>query len=211
MAKSKLTLIDLAPATDIERARAWAESVITPEIRSTGIEVADAQSMMLSKVVRFADLLHSKGVLSCHVHLGQEAKKTATGDVLSKWQAMKEQLDVIFDASLTPTKRALIDSTPSAKRTWDNSKSKLRPRIAEEMASLEKTEALLNGEEVEGEGESKSKFKSEHELILAGLQTLVKRLGKLEPSAVNYDTHKYHKMMELALGDITTKGEKSKA
>jgi len=209
MAKSKLSIVsDLAPATDIERARAWAEKTITPEIRSAGIETADAQAIMQGKVQRFADLLHARGVLSCHVHLSSNEKKTASGDTLSKLQAIKEQLDSIFDASLSPARMALVLNNQAERTTWNNSKAKLRPRIAEAMATLEKVEASLNGDEVgEGEGDGKP-TKTDYQKGVERLQSALKAFQKVEPDTVSLNVHEFCEGLEKLIAHAMTHGTK---
>ena len=213
MAKSKLSIVsDLAPATDIERARAWAEKTITPEIRSAGIETADAQAIMQGKVQRFADLLHARGVLSCHVHLSGNEKKTAVGDTLSKLQAIKEQLDSIFDASLSPTRMALVLNNQAERTTWNNSKAKLRPRIAEAMATLEKVEASLNGDGVgegEGDGDGDGKpTKTDYHKGVERLQSALKAFQKVEPDTVSLNVHEFCEGLEKLIAHAMTHGTK---
>jgi len=211
MAKSKLSIVaDLAPATDIERARVWAEQTITPEIRSAGIETADAQAIMQGKVQRFADLLHARGVLACHVHLSGNEKKTADGDTLSKLQAIKEQLDSIFDASLSPARMALVLNNQAERTTWNNSKAKLRPRIAEAMATLEKVEATLNGDGVGG-GEDKGDgkpTKTDYQKGVERLQSALKAFQKVEPDTVSLNVHEFCEGLEKLIAHAMTHGTK---
>jgi len=211
MAKSKLSVVaDLAPATETERARVWAEKTITPEIRSAGIETADAQSMMQGKVQRFADLLHARGVLSCHVHLSRNEKKTAVGDTLPKLQAIKEQLDSIFDASLSPTRMALVLNNQAERTKWNDSKSKLRQRIAGDMTALEKVEATLNGDEVgEGDGDGDGKpTKTDYQKGVERLQSALKAFQKVEPDTVSLNVHEFCEGLEKLIAHAMTHGTK---
>jgi len=209
MAKSKLSIVsDLAPATETERARVWAEQTITPEIRSAGIETADAQAIMQGKVQRLADLLHARDVLSYNVHLGRNEKKTAVGDTLPKLQAIKEQLDSIFDASLSPTRMALVLNNQAERTKWNDSKSKLRQRIAEAMATLEKAEGTLNGDEVgEGDGDGKP-TKTDYQKGVERLQSALKAFQKVEPDTVSLNVHEFCEGLEKLIAHAMTHGTK---
>ena len=211
MAKNAPAIVaPTAPASLIEISKKWAHDVITPEIRSGVIDSISLMTDSFQKIKKLADLLHAQGVMHYHVHLTRDEKKQG-GDIVSKYDAIRMELNTIFDSRLTEAQREEIKTIKSKKDGESNLRSIWRQRLRAELVTLEKVADLKDpngsGEEAE-EGDSGTSAKTDHDRGVERLQSALKAFQKVEPNTVGYNPQQFCEGLEKLIAHAMANGKK---
>ena len=201
------------PASLIELSRKWAHDLITPEIRSAVLDTASLMTTAVGKIRKLGDLLHAQGVKPFHVHLTRAEKKTLGGDAISKYDALKLELDKIFDERLSAEERTKIATLKTAKYEESNVRTHWRQRLRDHLVTLEKVADLKDPNslgEGEGEdlGESGTSAKTDHDRGVERLQSALKAFQKVEPNTVGYNVQQFCEGLEKMIAHVMANGKK---
>ena len=209
--KSPATPATVEPVSLIEISRKWAHDLITPEIRSAVLDTASLMTTVAGKIEKLGDLLHAKGVKPYHAHLKREEKKTLGGDAVSKYDALKIELDKIFDERLSAEERTKIETLKTAKYKESDLRTHWRQRLRKHLETLEKVADLKDpngsGEEAE-EGDTGTSAKTDHDRGVERLQSALKAFQKVEPNTVGYNVQQFCEGLEKLIAHAMAHGKK---